>query len=188
MGNMSGGYGTSAAGAMPDYNNPNMSNSSFFNASYSAYPNTTSMSFPTAGRGGLASSYSSYPNYTNTGATTVPQGGTSSPGLGGSMGMGGGMPTQSSGGGGGSSLAEGTNLYVVGLPPDADDSLLYRLFTPFGSILSVKIGRNETGSCRGFGFVRMKNIQEATNAISGITGRMVGLKPLAVTFKKDKVM
>lgn len=33
-------------------------------------------------------------------------------------------------------------VYITGLPPEADEALLYKLFGPFGAILSVKAMRD----------------------------------------------
>lgn len=46
-------------------------------------------------------------------------------------------------------------LYISGLPPDCDDFMLYRLFSPFGAIApkGVKAMKHPDGTCKGFGFV-----------------------------------
>jgi RNA recognition motif-containing protein len=41
------------------------------------------------------------------------------------------------------------NLFVYHLPHSADDALLYKLFSPFGAILQVKVMRDHDGKCKG---------------------------------------
>eukprot|EP01133_Synstelium_polycarpum_P017350 gene17350-20700_t len=78
-----------------------------------------------------------------------------------------------------------TNLYVYNLPSDADDALLYRLFSPSGAIASVKVVKDPiTQACKGFGFVRMVNMPDAINAINSVNGTSVEGKVLQVSFKK----
>eukprot|EP00696_Hemimastix_kukwesjijk_P005740 gnl/Hemi2/17236_TR5739_c0_g2_i1.p1 gnl/Hemi2/17236_TR5739_c0_g2~~gnl/Hemi2/17236_TR5739_c0_g2_i1.p1 ORF type:complete len:435 (+),score=119.18 gnl/Hemi2/17236_TR5739_c0_g2_i1:94-1398(+) len=80
-------------------------------------------------------------------------------------------------------------LFVYHLPQDADDNLLYRLFSPFGAVLSVKIVRDaNTGVCKSYGFVTMRTLQEAQNAITNLHGYNVPgtNKRLQVSFKSKK--
>jgi len=61
---------------------------------------------------------------------------------------------------------EGSNLYVRGLPPQADDLYLYKVFAPLGAILSVRsIVSPEKGGCAGYGFVKFATMEEANKAI-----------------------
>lgn len=57
------------------------------------------------------------------------------------------------------------NLYVKNLHKDIDDRKLKNLFAPYGTIVSAKVTRNESGQSRGFGFVCFSNEQEAKLAI-----------------------
>jgi len=104
-------------------------------------------------------------------------------------------------------LGQETCLFVYHLPPEADDALLYRLFSPFGAIESVKVVRDHTtGSCKGFvdhfpkcdektelcplqnkgyGFVKMMNVADAWSAMHSLTNYKVGDKFLQVTFKRS---
>ena len=41
------------------------------------------------------------------------------------------------------------NLFVYHLPQNADDTLLYRLFSPFGAIESAKAVIDSAGLCKG---------------------------------------
>jgi ELAV like protein 2/3/4 len=62
---------------------------------------------------------------------------------------------------------EGSNLYIRGLPPQADDLYLYKVFAPIGAILSVKsVNSPEKGGCAGYGFVKYATLEEANKAIS----------------------
>mmetsp|Transcript_2513 Transcript_2513/g.9027 ORF Transcript_2513/g.9027 Transcript_2513/m.9027 type:complete len:489 (-) Transcript_2513:421-1887(-) len=67
------------------------------------------------------------------------------------------------------------NLYVKNLPPEADDLFLYRVFSPHGAISSVRaIMNDQTGKCRGYGFVRYVYSQNALEAIRQVHGHVRG--------------
>jgi len=76
------------------------------------------------------------------------------------------------------------NLFVYHLPQNADDMLLYRLFSPIGAIESAKAVTDPSGLCKGFGFVKMINHPDAVRAIQLMNGAQVGNKYLKVSFKK----
>lgn len=89
------------------------------------------------------------------------------------------------------------NLFVYHLPDNAEDAMLYRLFSPFGAILSVQIIRDrQTGQCKGnsfcllllntigYGFVQMENPANAAVAMQKLNGTPLGNKNIAVTWKK----
>merc|ERR1719174_3035350 len=62
---------------------------------------------------------------------------------------------------------EGSNLYIRGLPPQADDLYLYKVFAPIGAILSVKsVTSPDKGGCVGYGFVKYSTLEEANRAIA----------------------
>jgi len=64
---------------------------------------------------------------------------------------------------------EGSNLYIRGLPQQADDLYLYKVFAPIGAILSVKaVSAAEKGGvgCAGYGFVKYATTEEANKAIA----------------------
>ncbi len=42
-----------------------------------------------------------------------------------------------------------STLFIYHLPPSADDALLYRLFGPYGPILSVKVVKDKDGTPKG---------------------------------------
>lgn len=76
-------------------------------------------------------------------------------------------------------------LFVYNIGPEADESLLYSLFSPFGGVTKVNVMKDmATGKGKGFGFVTMVNQEEANFAISQLNGYMMSGKPLQVSFKK----
>mmetsp|Transcript_5289 Transcript_5289/g.12738 ORF Transcript_5289/g.12738 Transcript_5289/m.12738 type:complete len:612 (-) Transcript_5289:144-1979(-) len=61
---------------------------------------------------------------------------------------------------------EGVRLIVRSLPADTDDEKLRSLFEPFGKVTDVKaVQDREAGECRGYGFVRLSTMDEASAAV-----------------------
>jgi RNA recognition motif-containing protein len=61
------------------------------------------------------------------------------------------------------------NIYVGNLSYDTTEDQLKELFSPFGSVDSVKIITDRfSGQSKGFGFVEMANDSEASEAISSL--------------------
>lgn len=81
---------------------------------------------------------------------------------------------------------QGVNLYVKNLSDDIDDDRLRTEFSPFGTITSCKIMRDEKGFSRGFGFVCFTQSEEATKAVTELNGRMIGQKPIYVALAQRK--
>jgi len=81
---------------------------------------------------------------------------------------------------------QGVNLYVKNLDDNLDDEQLQKEFSPFGTITSCKIMRDEKGVSKGFGFVCYSTPDEATKAISELNGKMVSSKPLYVALAQRK--
>ena len=78
-------------------------------------------------------------------------------------------------------------LFVYNIPETANDAFLYSRFSPHGAISSVNIIRDESGKCKGYGFVNMVNYDEACAAICKLNGLVVeNGKQLQVSFKKTK--
>ncbi len=78
-------------------------------------------------------------------------------------------------------------LFVYNIPETGNDAFLYSRFSPYGAISSVNIIRDETGKCKGYGFVNMVNYEEACAAICKLNGQVVeNGKQLQVSFKKTK--
>jgi len=77
------------------------------------------------------------------------------------------------------------NLFVYHLPTSADDTMLQTLFANYGPIVSVRVMRDPaTGLCKGFGFVKMVNVESANSAIAALNGYQIENKRLSVSFKK----
>eukprot|EP00968_Pinguiococcus_pyrenoidosus_P000038 scaffold4_cov247-Pinguiococcus_pyrenoidosus.AAC.14 len=82
---------------------------------------------------------------------------------------------------------EGCNLFIFHVPNDLTNIALYRLFQPFGPMLSARIMVDKrTGCSRGFGFVSYENHEAAANAIKCMNGFQLGHKRLKVELKKEK--
>ncbi|KAH3758491.1 ELAV like protein 2/3/4 [Pelomyxa schiedti] len=78
-------------------------------------------------------------------------------------------------------------IFIYNLPADADDFLLYKLFSPFGAVMSVKVVKDlTTQKCKGYGFVVLSNVDEAQRAIMTLNGQQLGNKTLQVRFRSAK--
>mmetsp|Transcript_34695 Transcript_34695/g.80998 ORF Transcript_34695/g.80998 Transcript_34695/m.80998 type:complete len:604 (+) Transcript_34695:96-1907(+) len=78
---------------------------------------------------------------------------------------------------------EGVRLIVRSLPPETDDDQLRSLFSPFGTVTDVKaVQDRESGVCRGYGFVRLSNMEEASAAVKELHLKEIapGKPPLSV--------
>src|SRR5262249_5737994 len=68
----------------------------------------------------------------------------------------------------------GKKLYVGNLAWGVTDSTLEQLFSQHGTVESAQVVMDrDTGRSRGFGFVEMRNDQEAEAAIAALTGAQV---------------
>lgn len=81
---------------------------------------------------------------------------------------------------------QGVNLYVKNLSDDIDDDKLRQEFSPYGTITSCKIMRDDKNFSRGFGFVCFTQPEEATKAVTELNGRMVQNKPIFVALAQRK--
>eukprot|EP00276_Gloeochaete_wittrockiana_P000497 CAMPEP_0184675818 /NCGR_PEP_ID=MMETSP0308-20130426/88008_1 /TAXON_ID=38269 /ORGANISM="Gloeochaete witrockiana, Strain SAG 46.84" /LENGTH=298 /DNA_ID=CAMNT_0027123585 /DNA_START=382 /DNA_END=1278 /DNA_ORIENTATION=- len=80
--------------------------------------------------------------------------------------------------------SEGVNLFVFHLPTEVDDATLFRLFSPFGALESVKVITDKTtGESKGYGFVKYFRMADALQSIQQMNGFQVGSKHLKVSFK-----
>merc|ERR1712048_1477653 len=78
-------------------------------------------------------------------------------------------------------------LYVCGLPLDMDELMLYKMFAPFGSVLSVYLQRKTSFRDYVIAFVNFGDQQAAETAISAYNGmELPGGKFLKVTHKPNK--
>ena len=81
----------------------------------------------------------------------------------------------------------GCNLFVFHIPNDVSNLQLYRLFAPFGNVISVRIMiEHGTGRSRGFGFVSFDSRAGAQAAIQHMNGYPLGHKRLKVQHKNEK--
>merc|ERR1719271_2381868 len=81
----------------------------------------------------------------------------------------------------------GCNLFVFHIPNDVSNLVLYRLFAPFGNVISVRIMiEHGTGRSRGFGFVSFDSRAGAQAAIQHMNGYPLGHKRLKVQHKNEK--
>ena len=77
-----------------------------------------------------------------------------------------------------------SSVYVKNLPPEADKLFLYERFAPHGAILSVKVLVDEqSGQCKGVGFVNFAVPPAAMLAVQSLHGVRVGEKLLHVSLQ-----
>jgi len=77
-----------------------------------------------------------------------------------------------------------TKLFVRNLNRSITDMDLQTLFQQAGTVLSVKVVMDrETGESRGFAFVEMGSIDEASEAINQLNNRMVQNREIIVNFQ-----
>jgi polyadenylate-binding protein len=81
---------------------------------------------------------------------------------------------------------QGLNLYIKNLDDSVDDDRLMSEFAQFGTITSAKIMKDDAGASRGFGFVCFENQEEATKAVTEMSGKMVAGKPIYVALAQRK--
>ena len=81
---------------------------------------------------------------------------------------------------------QGLNLYIKNLDDAITEEMLKATFSPFGTITSARIMRNEDGSSKGFGFVCYSAAGEATRAITELHSKVLGNKPLSVALHQPR--
>src|SRR5262245_48457317 len=75
----------------------------------------------------------------------------------------------------------GRKLYVGNLGYGVTDADLSKMFEAHGTVESAQVIMDrDTGRSKGFGFVEMKNDQEAQAAIAALNGQHSGGRPLTV--------
>jgi polyadenylate-binding protein len=80
----------------------------------------------------------------------------------------------------------GLNCYIKNLEDQFNDDVLREKFSVFGTITSVKVAVNESGTSKGFGFVCFQSPEHAANAINKMNGQVVITKPLYVALHEPK--
>ncbi|CAH8274395.1 unnamed protein product [Arabidopsis lyrata] len=81
---------------------------------------------------------------------------------------------------------QSSNLYVKNLDPSISDEKLKEIFSPFGTVTSCKVMRDPNGTSKGSGFVAFSTPEEATEAMSQLSGKMIESKPLYVAIAQRK--
>ncbi|XP_010447143.1 PREDICTED: polyadenylate-binding protein 2 [Camelina sativa] len=81
---------------------------------------------------------------------------------------------------------QSSNLYVKNLDPSISDEKLKEIFSPFGTVTSCKVMRDPNGTSKGSGFVAFSIPEEATEAMSQLSGKMIESKPLYVAIAQRK--
>lgn len=61
-----------------------------------------------------------------------------------------------------------TNVFIKNLDENVNDETLKQIFTPFGTIKSFIVMRDEQGKSKGFGFVNFETPEDAENAVQGL--------------------
>ncbi len=78
-------------------------------------------------------------------------------------------------------------LYVGNLPYNINDMQLTDLFTPFGTVVSVKIINDRfSGRPKGFGFVEMSSRSEGHKAMDELNGKEISHRALVVNEAKPQ--
>ncbi|KAL0831343.1 hypothetical protein ABMA28_002172 [Loxostege sticticalis] len=79
------------------------------------------------------------------------------------------------------------SIYIYNIAPEVEELTLWQLFGPYGAIVSVKIIKDhQTNKSKGFGFVTMRNYDQAAMAIQALNGYVLHGQPLSVSFKTQK--
>ncbi|EAT41360.1 AAEL007013-PA [Aedes aegypti] len=82
---------------------------------------------------------------------------------------------------------ESANLFVKNLVATIDDNRLRELFSPFGTVTSAKIARNDAGESKKHGFVCYGADSEAAlKAIFYMNGRLIAGKPIYVNVAQKR--
>jgi len=70
-----------------------------------------------------------------------------------------------------------SNLFVGSIPPGSNEVTLRQMFSPFGTIVSLKVSDNKT-----YGFVKFSHVTEAQQAIDATNGALIKGVPLVVRY------
>lgn len=65
------------------------------------------------------------------------------------------------------------NVFIKNLDKEIDDKALHDTFSAFGNILSCKVGRDEKGNSKGFGFIHFDAQASADEAIAKVNGMLL---------------
>ncbi|WP_411823418.1 RNA recognition motif domain-containing protein [Leptospira sp. 'Mane'] len=79
------------------------------------------------------------------------------------------------------------NIYVGNLSYEMTENKLNELFSAHGAVTSAKIIMDQySGNSKGFGFIEMKERNEADNAISDLNGKNILNREMKVNIAKPK--
>ena len=77
----------------------------------------------------------------------------------------------------------GSAVHGEALSLQADKLFLYEHFAPLGAILSVNVLTNDSGACRGVGFVNFADKRAAAAAAAALNGTRLSDKPLHISIQ-----
>ena len=70
---------------------------------------------------------------------------------------------------------------------DVDDECLKDFFGQFGTVLSVTVMTDESGTSKGFGFGSFENFEDAQTAVKEMNGKFLNGNQLCVGIAQNKV-
>lgn len=78
-------------------------------------------------------------------------------------------------------------IYVGNLSRSSSENDLREAFAPYGTVERANLIMDRfTNQSRGFGFVTMSTDEEAQKAIQGLSGQMLGGRPLTVNVARPR--
>jgi RNA recognition motif-containing protein len=78
-------------------------------------------------------------------------------------------------------------LFVGGIPLYITELELVQLVSLHGNVSTVKIVRDKkTGICKGYAFLEMKSMADATNAVEALNGRSLSGQTLTLKINKEE--
>lgn len=82
---------------------------------------------------------------------------------------------------------KGANLYLRNLPKDVNETDIERVFSPYGTIVQIRVLANAQGIPKGIGFVLFSSREQAEAALKDLDGKQpVGFsQPLNIKFAED---
>lgn len=78
------------------------------------------------------------------------------------------------------------NVYVKNLDYSIEEETLRKYFRPFGTIINVRIMRDDIGNSKGFGFVSFSEYTDARKAVAAMDGVRIGKLAIHVDFYEAK--
>ena len=79
------------------------------------------------------------------------------------------------------------HVFIGGLAPGVNDTVLAQVFTPFGSLSNARVMWDmNSGKSRGYGFVAFRDKTDAEQAIALMNGERLGSRVIRVTWADQK--